>query len=95
MVNKVLESLLKIQRWKVVSYKTLWNHFWIHPRVVAQILSKNTEQDKYPCYKVINSDWKIWWYNLWIYEKVKRLKGDWVKVNDLKVKKEFFQESMN
>jgi 2'-5' RNA ligase/alkylated DNA nucleotide flippase Atl1 len=62
---------------KLLSYKTLGQIFWLHPRAVAKILSENTETEKHPCYKVIHSNWEIGWYNKWIEEKIKRLEKDW------------------
>jgi len=67
---------------KVISYKTLWQIFWLHPRAVAKFLSENTETEKYPCYKVIYSNWEIGWYNKWIEEKIRKLKNDWFIVEE-------------
>jgi len=40
----------------VITYKLLAQKFDTHPRAVARILASNTQQDIYPCYKVICSD---------------------------------------
>lgn len=78
-MKKLLLQFLKIiPSSKVISYKQLWDIFWLHPRTVAKILSSNNKQNIYPCYKVVNSNWKIGWYNLWIEEKIKLLKKDWI-----------------
>lgn len=74
---KIYEFLNLIPKNKVISYKKLWQIFWLHPRKVAQILSQNKETEKYPCYKVIYSNWQIWWYNKGIQEKIKKLENDW------------------
>jgi len=52
----IYEFLRLIPSGKVVSYNFLAQLFCIHPRTVAKILSQNTDQDIYPCYKVVNSD---------------------------------------
>jgi len=73
----IYEFLNLIPKNKLISYKTLWQIFWLHPRTVAKILSENNETEKYPCYKVIYSNWEIWWYNKWIEEKISKLESDW------------------
>ncbi|EKE26327.1 MAG: Methylated-DNA-[protein]-cysteine S-methyltransferase DNA binding protein [uncultured bacterium (gcode 4)] len=91
--QEILEYLIKVPHSKIVSYKFLSQKFWIHPRVVAKILSKNFEQNKYPCYKVVCNDWKIGWYNLWIEEKIRRLGKDWIKIENNKIHtKHFYKE---
>ncbi len=70
---------------KVITYKTLANIFWLHPRQVAKILSENQNQDIYPCYKVVNNDGSIWWYNLWVEEKIKRLQKDGLEIKELNI----------
>ncbi len=80
MKDLILAYLKIIPKWKVETYSTIWKKFNIHPRKVANILSRNYDQDIFPCYKIIMSDWKIWWYNLWTKEKESRLKKDWIEV---------------
>lgn len=85
--EEILKSLQEIPYWKVVSYKILANKFKSHPRVIARILASNIDQDKYPCYKVVNSDLRIWGYNLGITEKIKKLEKEWIHVNNGRINK--------
>lgn len=82
--------LQKIPKGKVVSYKQIWELFSIHPRTVAKILSRNINQDTYPCYKVVNSNWKINWYNLWVENKINKLKSDWIIIKNWKIDSKYF-----
>lgn len=84
------EFLKLIPENNVTTYKQIWEIFWIHPRKIAKILEQNQKQDLYPCYKVINTNWEIGWYNLWIKEKIKRLQEDWIKIVNDKVDKNYF-----
>lgn len=90
MKEDILEFLTKIPEWKVVSYKYLWDKFKLHPRHIALILSSNINQEIFPCYKVVNSSWKIGWYNLWIEEKIIKLEKDWIKIKNWKIDKKYF-----
>lgn len=92
MHNQIYKFLRKIPKDKVISYKQIWQIFGLHPRLVANILSRNQSQDIFPCYKVINSNWKIWWYNLWIETKIKKLQRDWIEVKNNKVSTKYFWE---
>lgn len=75
------EFLNLIPKNKVITYWMLWKIFWIHPRKVWYLLKKS-DPNKYNCYKVIwNKD--IWWYNIWIEEKIIRLKNDWININNI------------
>lgn len=90
--KQVLEYLLKIPVWKVTTYKLLAEKFWVHSRTIASIMKYNKEPLKYPCYKVIASDWKISWYNTerWVPEKVEKLKKDWIEIKNDKIDKKYF-----
>lgn len=90
--HEVLLFLQTIPKGKVTTYKYLSQVFALHPRSIASILKKNTQQDIYPCYKVVMSDGKMWWYNLWISEKMKRLQNDGIELKDGKVDKKHFLE---
>ncbi|EKE29901.1 MAG: Methylated-DNA-[protein]-cysteine S-methyltransferase DNA binding protein [uncultured bacterium (gcode 4)] len=90
MKEDIYAFLTTIPRWKVVSYKIIALKFNIHPRYVAQIMASNEKPDAFPCYKVINSDWKIWWYNLWTDEKIRRLKSEWIEIKESKIDKSYF-----
>ena len=88
--NEILKYLQIIPVWKVSTYKILAKKFSLHPRTIASILKKNTNQDIYPCYKVVMSDGKIGWYNLWIEEKIKRLAKENIIIENWKIDKKYF-----
>lgn len=56
MKKTILTFLQAIPTNKVITYKLLAQQFHTHPRAIARILSSNTQQDIYPCYKVICSN---------------------------------------
>jgi len=87
--KKILEFLQTIPSWKVITYKQLAQKFNTHPRAVARILASNTQQDIYPCYKVICSDWCIGGYNLWVEEKVRRLENDDICIQAGKIQRQY------
>ncbi|EKE27490.1 MAG: Methylated-DNA-[protein]-cysteine S-methyltransferase DNA binding protein [uncultured bacterium (gcode 4)] len=90
MKEEIYIFLASIPAWKIVSYKIIWERFGIHPRYVARIMASNKNPDIYPCYKVINADWKIWWYNLWVEEKIRRLEKDRIEIIDWKIGSSYF-----
>lgn len=89
--QKILESLLEIPKGKVTTYKNLALRFWVHPRKISQTMRYNKLPEKYPCYKVIKSDWSLWWYSWewWIIWKINKLKLDWIEVKDWKIEENF------
>ena len=82
MTHPIYEFLLSLPKGKVTTYKALGEHFQLHPRTIASILSQNTQTEIYPCYKVVHADGKIGGYNLGIPEKTKRLMQDGVILHD-------------
>lgn len=90
--QEILSFLQKIPKWKVSTYKLIWEKFWVHPRAVAQIMRYNKDPIKFPCYKVIAHSWKISWYstNWWIQEKIEKLKNDWIEIKNWKIEKFYF-----
>ena len=88
--QKVYDFLIEIPKGKVVSYKTIATRFDIHPRTAASILSKNTQPDVYPCFRVLHSDGSLSGYNLGVDEKLRRLEADGVPIRDGKVSREYF-----
>jgi alkylated DNA nucleotide flippase Atl1 len=88
----IYEFLTTIPKGKVVSYKTIAQKFHIHPRTVGIIMGQNQEPDKYPCYKVLRSDWTLWGYSTtrWCEEKMERLEKDGIEIKNNKVGKKFF-----
>ena len=61
MEEKVYEYLLTIPKGKVVTYKQIAEYLG-NPklaRAVGNILHKNPDENKYPCYKVVNSKGRL------------------------------------
>lgn len=90
MQERIYYFLQTIPEWKVVSYKIIADKFGLHPRQVARILSRNHDIQKYPCYKVVNNNGMLGGYNLWIAEKIKRLEGDGIRIENDRVSKKYF-----
>ncbi len=61
MKTKVYDYLLTIPKGKVVTYKQIAEHLGNAElaRTVGNILHKNPDENKYPCYKVVNSKGKL------------------------------------
>lgn len=57
LAQQVYNYLTTIPKGKVVTYKQVAEHLGNKglARVVGNILHKNPDEDKYPCYKVVNS----------------------------------------
>ncbi len=87
----ILEYLLGIPQGKVMTYKTLANVFWVHPRKVAMVMKYNDYPDFFPCYKVISHSGKVGWYSAkcWVQTKVEMLQADGIEVIDGKVDKKY------
>ena len=84
----MFEYLTRIPKGKVVTYKQIAEHLGNKKlaRVVGNILHKNPDGDKYPCFKVVNSQGELtdaFAFN-GIEEQKRRLEDD-VKVVDYKV----------
>ncbi len=89
--QQILERLQTIPRWKVMTYKTLSDEFWVHPRKVAMTMKYNLQPEVYPCYKVISHSGKLWWYSgkNGIHGKVQKLKEDGIEIIDGKVPEKY------
>ena len=61
LAQKVYDYLLTMPKGKVVTYGQIAEHLGNKglARAVGNILHKNPDGDKYPCYKVVNSDGKL------------------------------------
>lgn len=87
--KKVFEYLTKIPKGKVVTYKQVAEYLG-NPklaRIVGNILHKNPDGDKYPCFKVVNSHGGL--TDAFAFngkdEQKRRLEKDGVKVENYKV----------
>ena len=87
--KKVFEYLLTIPKGKVVTYKEVAEFLGNKglARVVGNILHKNPDGDKYPCYKVLNSKGEL--SKSFVFggenEQKKRLEKEGIKVENNKV----------
>ena len=79
------QLLLKIPRGKVTTYKILADKLKSHPRKIAKLLSQNKYPDRYPCYRVVNSNGSLGGYAGGIRDKTKRLKNDGIKISKNKI----------
>lgn len=89
--GKVLKYLQEIPKWKVTTYKRIWDKFSIHPRAVSVYMKYNERPDLYPCFKVIKSNLEVWWYS-WedgVDWKIKRLKKEGIRVVKWKIDKKY------
>lgn len=93
--QKVYDYLLTIPKGKVVTYKQVAEHLGNKglARVVGNILHKNPNGDKYPCYKVLNSKGEL--AESFVFGgrdiQKKRLEKDGIKVKDYKVDLRIYQ----
>ena len=87
--KKVYEYLTKIPKGKVVTYKQVAEYIGNKglARVVGNILHKNPDGDKYPCYKVLNSKGEL--AKAFVFggeeEQKKKLEKDGIEVYNNKV----------
>lgn len=88
---RILEELLTIPKWKVMTYKTLADRFWVHPRKVAMVMKYNKYPGTFPCYKVISHSWDVSGYNTWEGQmtKIDMLKADGIPIRLMKVPREY------
>ncbi len=61
MEEQIYTYLTKIPKGKVVTYKQIAEYLGNKnlSRVVGNVLHKNPNEEKYPCYKVVNSKGKL------------------------------------
>ena len=85
-LKKLQQLLLKIPKGKVTTYKEIAHAMGTKGyRYIGQLLNKNPDPDKYPCYKVVQSDGKLGGFALGDKNKIRRLKADGVEVINGKV----------
>jgi len=78
--------LLQIPKGKVTTYKEIANTMGIKGyRFVGQLLNKNPEPDRYPCYKVVQSDGRLGGFAKGSADKIRRLKADGIRVKNGKI----------
>jgi O-6-methylguanine DNA methyltransferase len=85
-LNKLQNLLLRIPEGKVTTYKEISNTMGTKGyRYIGQLLGKNPEPDKYPCYKVVCSNGSLGGYSGGIKNKVQRLRNDGIVIKNGKV----------
>ncbi len=90
--DKVFDYLLEMPKGKVTTYKKIWDLFGVHQRKIWKVIKGNVDIEKYPCYKVLESELKIGFYN-WsggIHGKVQKIKDDWIEVIKGKIDPKYF-----
>lgn len=89
MEEKVYDYLTRVEKGKVVTYGDIAIYLGDKKlaRVVGNILHKNEDGDKYPCYKVVNFKGKLSKSYKFggIDEQKKRLENDGIEVNNYQV----------
>ncbi len=93
--NKVYEYLLRIPKGKVVTYKQIAESLGNKglARAVGNVLHKNPDEQKYPCYKVLNSKGEL--AEAFVFggkeNQKKKLENDGIEVVDNKVDLNLYQ----
>jgi O-6-methylguanine DNA methyltransferase len=83
----LLPFLRLIPKGKVTTYGDLARYFGIpnQSRHIGKLLSRNTELDRYPCYKVVGHDGALTGYAGGLPEKQKRLEADGLSIRSDRV----------
>ena len=97
LLKEIKKLLSQIPKGKITTYKELAKALGDENlfRFIARALPLNDELQKYPCFKVIESDGSLGGYILGKKEKIKRLKKEGIEVKNEKVinfKKILFKE---
>jgi len=90
--DKIFGYLLEIPKGKVATYKKIWDLFEVHQRKIWKIIKGNVDTEKYSCYKVLETELKIGFYN-WkggIHSKIQKIKDDWIEVINGKIDSQYF-----
>ena len=85
-LKKFKQLLLKVPKGKLTTYKEIAHAMGTNGyRFVGQLLNKNPEPDKYPCYKVVQSDGSLGGFAKGSTDKIRRLKADGIVVKNGKI----------
>jgi len=94
-LHQLQQILLKIPKGKVSTYKEVAHAMGTKGyRYVGQLLNKNPDPDKYPCYRVVMSNGDLGGFGLGCKDKIRRLKEDGIVIKNMKVvdfKSSFFK----
>ncbi len=88
----VFEYIQNIPKGKVTTYAAIGLVFEVHARKIGKIVKSNMEIEKVPCYKVLETENKIGYYNGkdGIHGKVNKIKEEGVEVINGKIDKKYF-----
>ncbi len=88
----VFQYIKEIPKGKVTTYKAIWDIFKVHPRKIGKIVKDNRECEKIPCFKVLETENKIGFYNGkdGIHGKVNKIKEEWIEVINGQIEKKYF-----
>jgi alkylated DNA nucleotide flippase Atl1 len=88
----VFKYIQDIPKGKVTTYKAIGDVFEVHPRKIGKIVKDNKELEKVPCYKVLENENKIGFYNGkdGIHGKVNKIKQEGIEVINGKIDKKYF-----
>ncbi|MEM3408229.1 MAG: MGMT family protein [Candidatus Micrarchaeia archaeon] len=92
--ERVYSILRKIPKGKVITYKRLAELAGNNKaaRVVGNLMRRNKNPEKIPCYKVVKSNGGIGGYSAkgGVKKKIQLLKKDGIKIKNGKIEKRFF-----
>lgn len=88
----VFKYIEDIPKGKVTTYKAIGDIFEVHPRKIGKIVKDNRDCDNVPCYKVLENENKIGFYNGkdGIHGKVNKIKEEGIEVINGKIDKKYF-----
>ena len=85
--KNVIMALRKIPKGKVTTYSEL-ARFAGSPkacRAIGNIMNRNKEPEKYPCYKVVRADGRVGGYAKGQEKKISLLRADGIEITDGKI----------
>lgn len=82
LMSQLQTLLLQIPKGKVTSYKAVTIALKLRSyRQAGQLLHKNPDPDRFPCFKVVHTDGRLGGYGLGVKEKELRLSKEKIKIN--------------
>jgi len=85
-LQKLQHLLTKIPKGRVSTYKEMARAMGTKGyRYIGQLLGKNPEPDKYPCYKVVCSDGSVGGYAKGVKDKIQHLRNDGIVIKKNKI----------
>ncbi len=82
----IQQLLLQIPQGRVTTYKELAQAMGTKGyRYIGQLLHRNPEPDRFPCFKVVKSDGTLGGFAMGTKEKIRRLRSDGISVENGKI----------